>query len=93
MNRPNTYTTTNPRKALRNILLSFLAYVGFVVLLACSAYLFEPWGLYGEAIAPDDCSEMGEVEAGTDSGVGCVDDCLDPIDPFDVHAGDTVFFI
>ena len=89
----NTRQITTNRKARRNILLAFLAYVGFVVLLACSAYLFEPWGLYGEAIAPDDCSEMGEVEAGTDSGVGCIDDCLDGYDVFEVHDGDSIFFI
>lgn len=83
----NTRQITTNRKARRNILLAFLAYVGFVVLLACSAYLFEPWGLYGDA------ETIEWAEDYTDSGVGCVDDCLDPIDPFDVHAGDSIFFI
>lgn len=48
---------------LRNILCAFSAYVGFVLLLTIAAYALEP----------------RETEQDfSDSGVGCVDDCLDP---------------
>lgn len=81
MHKPNTKRSTQ----LRNMILSFSAYVGFVLLLTIAAYALEP--------VQEDWFYLEHGNDGTDTGVGCVDDCLDEFDPFEVHAGDSVFFI
>ena len=78
-------------KAIRNILLSFLAYLGLITVLCTGAYL----EAHSTVILPMayELTEEGEPVEGTDSWFGCTDDCLDEYDPFDVHDGDSIFFI
>lgn len=99
--RQNTYRATHATphsQAIRNVLLSFLAYLGLVTVLCTGTYLANhstgirtmSSGVIAEEANDDD--DNGVVE-GTDSGVGCIDDCLGDDDPFDVRAGDSIFFI
>ena len=79
--RPNTHTIPRGRAA-RNIL---LAYLGLFTVLCTGATLgslayIEAHSTVVLPIAYEliEEEEDGEAVEGTDSGVGCVDDCLDP---------------